>query len=244
MAGRLVGNALGGFLTNRADVHGAARRLEWKLLRRMIRVRRRRARQLGRGCVVADSAKSAIYDVVASDPDETLIDRSGFAAEDIAEIGELMAAFGELREAERAISEESQEYMKLNATDMRALHYLIICQHQQRVGTPGGIAEHLNISASATTKLLDRLERSDHIVREPHPSDRRAQAISITPATYTAAVDTVGRAQSRRFRAAARLSSAERQVVIRFLRDTKRDLTDPDADSGRDRPPRQEDAGA
>lgn len=178
---------------------------------------------------MTEFAKSSVYDVVSSDPDEKLIDRSGLSSEDIAEIGELMAVFGELRAAERAVSEESQEYMKLNATDMRALHYLIVCRHQQRVGTPGGISEHLGISASATTKLLDRLESSEHIVREPHPSDRRAQAINITPATYTAAMETVGRAQSRRFHAAARLTSAERKVVIRFLRETKRDLTVPDS---------------
>lgn len=178
---------------------------------------------------MTEIAKSAVYDVDSSDPQQHLVDRSELSPEAIAQIGELMAAFGELREAERAVSEDSQEYMKLNATDMRAIHYLIVCRNQQQVGTPGGIAEHLGISASATTKLLDRLERADHIVREPHPHDRRAQAISITADTYTAAIETVGRAQSRRFHAAARLTSDEREVVIRFLRETKRDLTDSDS---------------
>ncbi|WP_181276499.1 MarR family winged helix-turn-helix transcriptional regulator [Brevibacterium oceani] len=181
---------------------------------------------------MSEIAKSAVYDVDSSDPEQHLVDRSELSPEAIAQIGELMAAFGELREAERAMSEESQKYMQLNATDMRAIHYLIICRNQQRVGTPGGIAEHLGISASATTKLLDRLERGEHIVREPHPNDRRAQAISITTDTYTTAIETVGRAQSRRFHAAARLTSSEREVVIRFLRETKRDLTDPDFSQG------------
>lgn len=178
---------------------------------------------------MSEIAKSAVYDVDSSDPQQHLVDRSDLPPEAIAQIGELMAAFGELRETERAISEESQKYMQLNATDMRAIHYLIICRNQQRVGTPGGIAEHLGISASATTKLLDRLERGEHIVREPHPTDRRAQAISITPDTYIAAIETVGRAQSKRFHAAARLTADEREVVIRFLRETKRDLIDPDS---------------
>lgn len=174
--------------------------------------------------------KSAVYDVDSSDPQQKLIDRSSMSAATVAQIGELMTAFGELREAEQAMSETSQKYMKLNATDMRAIHYLIICQHRDVVGTPGGIAEHLSLSNSATTKLLARLEHAGHINRTPHPDDRRAQKITVTPTTYTSAIETVGRQQSRRFHAAARLTAAERDVVIRFLRETKHDITDPASD--------------
>lgn len=169
--------------------------------------------------------KSAVYDVDSSDPQQKLIDRSNMSPEAVAQIGELMSAFGQLREAEEAMSEASQRYMKLNATDMKAIHYLIVCKHRDVIGTPGGIADHLGISASATTKLLDRLEHGQHLTRAPHPSDRRAQAISITPKTYTVAIETVGRQQSKRFHAAARLTSAEREVVIRFLRETRTDIT-------------------
>lgn len=180
--------------------------------------------------MVANIEKSAVYDVDSSDPQQKLIDRSSMSAAAVAQIGELMTAFGELREAEQAMSEASQQYMKLNATDMRAIHYLIICSHRDVVGTPGGIAEHLGISNSATTKLLARLELAGHIERGPHPDDRRAQKVSVTPHTYTSAIETVGRQQSRRFHAAARLTSAEREVVIRFLRETKKDMTAPEAE--------------
>ncbi|WP_317207046.1 MarR family winged helix-turn-helix transcriptional regulator [Brevibacterium zhoupengii] len=179
---------------------------------------------------MTDIEKSAVYDVDSSDPQQHLVDRSGMSPAAVAQIGELMTAFGELREAEQAMSESSQQYMKLNATDMRAIHYLIICQHRDAVGTPGGIAEHLGISNSATTKLLARLEHAGHIKRAPHPDDRRAQKISITPKTYNSAIETVGRQQSRRFHAAAQLTSAERDVVIRFLRETKKDITAPEAE--------------
>lgn len=174
--------------------------------------------------------RSDQYDVDASDPGSRLIDRSHLPADDVAQITELMTAFGELREAENALSEKSQEYMKLNSTDMKALHYLIICKHRDTIGTPTGITEHLAISPAATTKLLDRLEQGGHIHRSPHPTDRRALAISIDPTTYDTAVQTVGRQQARRFHAAARLTRAEREVVIRFLRDTTRELTSTDGD--------------
>ncbi len=161
----------------------------------------------------------------ATSTPQILIDRTGMAGSDVRQISELMAALGELRTAEEMLSEASRRYMQLNETDMRALHYLIVCAHQDLIATPGGISHHLRISSASTTKLLDRLERGGHIVRSPHPTDRRALAISITPETHQAAMETVGRQQSKRFYAAARLTSAERDVVIRFLRDMAQEIT-------------------
>ncbi|WP_298861073.1 MarR family transcriptional regulator [uncultured Microbacterium sp.] len=171
------------------------------------------------GLEVAD-----LYDVDYSDPEHVLVQRDGIPVAEIRQINALMAALGELREAEEQLSEASRRYMRLGDTDMRALHYLIVCSHRGIIATPGGIAHHLRISSASTTKLLDRLERGGHVVRAPHPTDRRALAISITPATHRAAMETVGRQQSRRFYAAARLAPAERDVVIRFLRDMANEI--------------------
>lgn len=162
---------------------------------------------------------SRMYSVDSNDPESRLIDRSGMSAEDLTQISDLMAALGRLRDAEQKLSEASQTYMKLGRSDMRALHYLIVAQHSGVVVTPSAIATHLGISTASTTKLLDRLEHGGHIMRSPHPSDRRALAISITDATREAAMETVGRLQAKRFHAAARLSPSERAVVIRFLDD-------------------------
>ncbi|KDA05959.1 MarR family transcriptional regulator [Microbacterium sp. CH12i] len=162
---------------------------------------------------------SGIYDVDVSDPRGELVDRSGLTGSDIREISGLMQALGGLRDAEQKLSEASLRYMKLNTTDMRALHFLIACENSGVVATPGAIASHLSISTASTTKLLDRLERGDHITRSPHPSDRRALAISITPETRKSAIETVGRQHARRFIAAARLTTQEREIVRRFLVD-------------------------
>ena len=167
---------------------------------------------------------SAVYDIEASDPDGMLLDRAGVDASAIRQITELMAALGELRDAEQRLAQASRRYMNLNETDMRALHYLIVCAHRGAVATPGGIAQHLGISTASTTKLLDRLERGGHVIRAAHPSDRRALAITITPETQRAAMETVGRQQARRFHSAARLTEPEREVVIRFLRDMTQEL--------------------
>ncbi|WP_096713827.1 MarR family winged helix-turn-helix transcriptional regulator [Microbacterium sp. SZ1] len=170
-------------------------------------------------------AHAAIYDVEASDPRSSLIDRSGVAPEDLRQIAALMGAIGELRDAEQKLSLASRRYMRLNDTDMRALHYLIVCANKGVTATPGGIATHLGISTASTTKLLDRLERGGHIRRAPHPTDRRALAITITPETRQAAMDTVGAQQAKRFYSAARLTRDERDVVIRFLADMTQEIT-------------------
>lgn len=168
---------------------------------------------------------TAIYDVDASDPRSTLIDRSGVPPEDLRQIAALMEALGGLRVAEQRLSQASRRYMQLNETDMRSLHYLIVCANRDLVATPSGIANHLGVSTAATTKLLDRLERGGHIKRSPHPTDRRALAITITPETRNAAMETVGRQQAKRFYAAARLKPSEREVVIRFLVDMTEEIT-------------------
>lgn len=171
-----------------------------------------------------DQGTSNIYDLDASDPDSRLINREDYASQDIAHIGELMSALAELRAAEQRISEASQRYMALGQTDMKALHFLVVARNTDTVTTPGAIAQHLDISTASTTKLLDRLEAGGHIVRSPHPSDRRALAITITEESHEAAVETVGRKQAKRFYAAARLTASERDVVIRFLKDMTNEL--------------------
>ncbi|WP_051619737.1 MarR family winged helix-turn-helix transcriptional regulator [Haematomicrobium sanguinis] len=165
-----------------------------------------------------------LYDINANDPDHELVQRTHIAPQDVAQITELMSAFGDLRDAERALSEASRRYMQLNETDMLALQFLIVAGNRGQIVTPSAIAQHLAISTPSTTKLLDRLERDGHITRSTHPSDRRALAIAITPATRRAAMETVGKQHAKRFDVAARYSSAERAILIRFLRETAAEI--------------------
>lgn len=173
----------------------------------------------------AEGASTRLYSVAANDPQAALVDRSRMSSEELSQISEIMGALGRLREAELRLTEASQRYMRLGRTDMRALHFLIVAQHGETLVTPGAIARHLGISSASTTKLLDRLETAGHIVRVPHPSDRRARVIRVTDEAREAAMQTVGKVQARRVRAAAKLTSAERAAVIRFLDDMTEQIT-------------------
>lgn len=178
-----------------------------------------------------------LYDVDSSDPDSRLVDRSELTRDDIQQIGRLMGALGALRDAEDRLNEASMKYMRLNRTDMRALHFLIVAENRDEIVTPGAIATHLGISTASTTKLLDRLEAGGHITRSLHPTDRRALAINITAGTREAAMDTVGRQQAKRFHAAARLSPEQREVVTRFVLDMAREIDVSGAAWAPDEPP-------
>ncbi|UOQ59417.1 MarR family transcriptional regulator [Leucobacter rhizosphaerae] len=171
------------------------------------------------------SLSSSLYSLDVNDPMSELIDRSDVDPDVVAHISHLMAALGRLRDAEQQISEASQRYMQLGRTDMRALHFLIIASHSATVTTPSAIAAHLGISSASTTKLLDRLETGGHIRRSPHPTDRRALAITVTESSREAAMQTVGRLQAQRYHAAARLTPEERDVVIRFLTEMTDEIT-------------------
>ena len=171
-----------------------------------------------------------LFSIASSDPHQELVDRTGLDARDVQQIDALMAALARLRAAERELAEASRRFMALGETDMRAVHFLIVCENTGTLATPGAITQALEISSASTTKLLDRLERAGHIRRAPHPSDRRALVITIEPATRASAIRTVGATQARRVDAVRRLTHAERETVIRFLEDMASEISLADAE--------------
>lgn len=179
---------------------------------------------------VSDPISASMYGMDASDPRSQLIDRSGLSRDDIEQIGRLMAALATLRRAEQAVSEASEQYMKLSAQDMRVIHFLMVAKNKGQVATPGMIASFLSISPASTTKLLNRLEQAGHLVRRVHPHDRRAYAIEVTAHTEVSARQTVGKQQARRVHAAARLTPDQRETVTSFLLDMAGELSMDHAD--------------
>jgi len=159
----------------------------------------------------------AMHDPRVSDRDEELVARTGMSDDEVAQVVRVMESLRGWHDAAARMSAASERYMKLNHTDMRAIRFLIAARNQGAIATAGALAAYLGVSSAATTKLLDRLERAGHITRAPHPTDRRALAISVTDGTRHDARETVGRQHARRFAVAAALTSDEREVVIRFL---------------------------
>jgi DNA-binding MarR family transcriptional regulator len=70
------------------------------------------------------------------------------------------------------------EQLGLNVTDMECLGLLF----HKRLATPSELARHTGLSSGAATAMLDRLERSGLITRQPNPDDRRGTLIVLDPA--------------------------------------------------------------
>ncbi|MBD8012695.1 MarR family transcriptional regulator [Microbacterium sp. Re1] len=151
------------------------------------------------------------------DPGQQLVSVEGLSDSEIDQVVRVLSALRRWRETEQRISWQSRTEMKLNETDMEALRFLVASLNNGVLVTAGMLADHLRISTSSTTKMLDRLARAGHVTRTPHPTDRRAVTVSITPDTHEQVRDSVGRVHADRFAAVAELTPGERDVVARFL---------------------------
>jgi DNA-binding MarR family transcriptional regulator len=153
------------------------------------------------------------------DPRQELVRHDDLPEEELTEIVRLLSSIRAWREAEQRLNFESRSAMRLNETDMKALRYIIASMNADVAVTAGALSDHLRISTASTTKLLDRLERAGHIVRKPHPTDRRAVTVEITPETHQEVRRTMGLQHARRFEVARSLTPEEREIVTRFLTD-------------------------
>lgn len=146
-----------------------------------------------------------------------LVETSGLSAQDIEQCYRVLESLRRWQSAARALSEASKRYMKLNESDMRAVRMMIRAQDQGLLVTPKDIAREVGISSASTTKLVDRLVSGGHVIRVPHPKDRRTTCLEVTESTRQSAHDTIGHQHARRFTAAAGISADDREAVIRFL---------------------------
>lgn len=75
-------------------------------------------------------------------------------------------------EAER-LSQVFADRHGMHVTDLYALLAVMQADRAGRPLTPGRLGAHLGLSSGATTALIDRLERADHVRRTRDDSDRR-----------------------------------------------------------------------
>jgi DNA-binding MarR family transcriptional regulator len=107
--------------------------------------------------------------------------------------------------------------MDMNASDLSALRMLIMREQRGEVVSPHDLARHLRISTASTTKLLDRLTAAGHIQRRPHPTDRRARVIVLTPRSRETFFEHFGERLQAMRGVADRYSDEELSAISRFL---------------------------
>ncbi|MEX5296989.1 MarR family transcriptional regulator [Kocuria sp. CPCC 205268] len=130
---------------------------------------------------------------------------------------QVLEALRAYRTAESAMRLRTRESMGMGEKDVLALRYLLEADRAGTPMSPRDLASKLGISSASTTTLLDRLSRSGHVARRPHPTDRRALVIVATEEADCEVRSTLGAMHERMMSAARRLSAEEAATVTAFL---------------------------
>ncbi len=94
----------------------------------------------------------------------------------------LSSALLALRHAEDAQADRSVRSTGLARVDFVTLRYLVQAQRDQRKISPKDVIVMLNTSSATVTNVIERLVTRGYLVRESHPTDRRAHYLVPTDA--------------------------------------------------------------
>jgi DNA-binding MarR family transcriptional regulator len=102
----------------------------------------------------------------------------------------------------------------LSVHDVEAMEQVMLA------GEPLGpveLSRRLGVTSAAATQSVHRLQAAGHVVRTPHPADRRRQVLQVTPSGAAHVFSELGPLLALSARATAGLSEDERAAVGRFL---------------------------
>lgn len=95
----------------------------------------------------------------------------------------LVDAVGRYRYAAARADRARPAASRTSITEREALRFLRAAAAREQPCIPKQLGEHLGITTSSTTSLLDRLEASGFLTRMPNPNDRRSSYVQLVPGT-------------------------------------------------------------
>lgn len=105
----------------------------------------------------------------------------------------------------------------LNLSDLMAIGFI---RDQDGQATPTTLGKQLGMTSGATAILINRLEKSDYVQREQHPTDRRGTLLKLGPAATTESFLPFSRGpQHLRKAVLDTYAPGELEVIARFLSD-------------------------
>ena len=102
--------------------------------------------------------------------------------------------------------------------DYQVLSVLRLAQHEGRMMTATDVANRLDAATATMVNGVDRLQRLGYAEGAPHPTDRRAASLAITPEGMACARRMVLRRIEERERRLAVLNDGERAALTSALR--------------------------
>lgn len=106
----------------------------------------------------------------------------------------------------------------MHRTDLNALAVIMDATRSGAPVTPTALADALHLSYSATTSVVDRLERSGHVSRDRSAADRRKIELRMRDSARELGAAFFAPLRAEYVEAWKDMSDDERAVVARFLR--------------------------
>ena len=129
----------------------------------------------------------------------------------------LLQAFRLYRAAEVAMRRRTRESMSMGENDLLVLRYLLKARQKGELVSPGELARYLAVSTASMTAIIDRLEKSGHVRRERHATDRRSIYVIPTVDTDEEVRKTLGDMHERMLAAVIDMTPEETTVVMDTL---------------------------
>lgn len=130
---------------------------------------------------------------------------------------DVLQAFRVYRAAEIAMRRRTRESMSMGENELLVLRYLLKANTEGRSVSPSELTRYLGVSTASTTAIIDRLEKSGHVKRTPHPSDRRSIHVVATAESDAEVRATLGRMHERMMSAVIDMTPEESEIVIACL---------------------------
>jgi DNA-binding MarR family transcriptional regulator len=89
---------------------------------------------------------------------------------------------------------------------------------------PSELAALLDITTASATELVDRLQALGHVVRRPHPRDRRKLLVELTETGAREIEEIFGSFTARVEASSGAIGAEERGAVLAFVREVRRNL--------------------
>jgi MarR family 2-MHQ and catechol resistance regulon transcriptional repressor len=112
------------------------------------------------------------------------------------------------------IAERSIQSLEVGLSDFGVLEFLLH-KGPQPVNE---IGRNIGLTSGSITTAIDRLEAGELVVREPHPTDRRARVVRLTARGKQQAARLFADHKAAMDRAASALSASERATLIGLLK--------------------------
>jgi DNA-binding MarR family transcriptional regulator len=144
---------------------------------------------------------------------------------------EVLSAMRTYRTSEVSMRRRTRQKMAMGETDLLAVQFLLRQQRSGVLVTGKDLAAQLSISSASTTVLIDRLVRSGHVVRKPHPTDRRGIVVEATVESDREVRETLHDMHRRMLEIAEDLTAPEAEAVVNFLRRMSAAVDQVDADA-------------